>query len=151
MPSDSQEATLVLERCARRFQEEALYKQDPRYLKIWISYADRLSSPGEIFKFLHKKKIGTTQALFWAAWAFVAEKSGNFSLADKLYTKGIELHALPIELLAERRHHFQRRMSRHWLRLNEEGRAAAFEGGDEGGPEGRGGRSALATKKEKRR
>lgn len=33
-PSDSAEATLLLERCARRFQDEGRYKQDPRYLKV---------------------------------------------------------------------------------------------------------------------
>jgi hypothetical protein len=32
-PSDGAEATLLLERCARRFQDDVRYKQDPRYLK----------------------------------------------------------------------------------------------------------------------
>jgi hypothetical protein len=115
---------------------------------VWISYADRLEQPGDIFKvpsvyqdtplpshlshfpntpqtqFLHKRRIGTGLALFWCAWAFVAEKAGNFSLADRLYTKGLEVQAAPLELLAARRQQFQRRMSRHWLRLQEEAGAA---------------------------
>lgn len=33
-PGDGSEATLLLERCARRFQDEARYRQDPRYLKV---------------------------------------------------------------------------------------------------------------------
>lgn len=86
-PGDGTEATLLLERCARRFQDEGRYRQDPRYLKVWISYADRLEQPGDIFKYLHKRRIGTQLALFWCAWAFVAEKAGNYSLADRLYTK----------------------------------------------------------------
>lgn len=33
-PSDGAEFTLLLERCARTFQDEGRYKQDPRYLKV---------------------------------------------------------------------------------------------------------------------
>jgi len=35
-------------------------------------------------------------------------------------------------------------MSRHWLRINEEGGAGEMGGGREGGREERGGRTALA-------
>lgn len=35
-PSDGAEATLLLERCARRFQDDSRYKQDPRYLKARV-------------------------------------------------------------------------------------------------------------------
>lgn len=43
--------------------------------------------PSNPTQYLHKRRIGTSLALLWCAWAFVAEKAGNFSLADKLYTK----------------------------------------------------------------
>lgn len=38
-------------------------------------------------QFLYKRRICNTLALFWYAWAFVAEKAGNYSLADKLFVK----------------------------------------------------------------
>ena len=46
-------------------------------LKVWISYADAMANPGDIFKYLHKNKVGLKVALFWVAWAFVAEKVGT--------------------------------------------------------------------------
>jgi hypothetical protein len=30
------------------------YRQDQRYLKVWITYADRLSNPSEIFQARHR-------------------------------------------------------------------------------------------------
>lgn len=48
----------------------------------------------------------------------------------KLSEQGIEVRAEPLELVASRRQQFQRRMSRHWLRLQEEagGGVASTEG-----------------------
>lgn len=43
--------------------------------------------------------------------------------------QGIEVQAAPLELLASRRQQFQRRMSRHWLRLQEEAGLGGAEGG----------------------
>jgi hypothetical protein len=34
-------------------------------------------------------KIGEKVALFWIAWAFVAEKANNFKLTDQIFQKGI--------------------------------------------------------------
>jgi hypothetical protein len=45
-----------------------------KHSQVWIGYADQMANPGDIFKFLHKNKIGAKVALFWVAWAFVAEK-----------------------------------------------------------------------------
>jgi Mad3/BUB1 homology region 1 len=51
---------------------------------VWIAYADCLTNSGELFKFLYKNEIGTGLALFWIAWAWVAEYAGDFPLADKV-------------------------------------------------------------------
>jgi hypothetical protein len=40
-----------------------------------------------VIQYMHKNKIGTGLALFWVAWAWVAEKQSNFALADKIFTK----------------------------------------------------------------
>lgn len=51
--------------------------------------ADLVPAAGEIFAFLQSNKIGERVALFWIAWAFVAEKHENFTLTDKIFQKGI--------------------------------------------------------------
>jgi hypothetical protein len=50
-----------------------------------------LTNPQDVFKFLFKNKMCQKHALFYAAWALVAETEGNFKNADKIYTKGIEM------------------------------------------------------------
>ncbi len=55
--------------------------------QVWISYADHLSNPSDVFKFLYKKGIGGQTAMFWIAWAYVAEVQGDYTLAERLYEK----------------------------------------------------------------
>ena len=69
-------------------KDDERYRDDLRYLKVWIAYADRVAHPAEIFRHLHKLHIGRTLALFWVAWAWVAEKAGDYKFADKLYAQG---------------------------------------------------------------
>jgi hypothetical protein len=91
-----------------------------------------LQTPGEVFSFMQVNKIGVKLSLFWIAWAFVAEKVGNFSLADKIFQKGIRLSVIstysfmisarqsePKELLQNRYQHFQRRFARHLSQISE--------------------------------
>jgi hypothetical protein len=40
-------------------------------------------------------KIGEKVALFWIAWAFVAEKANNFKLTDQIFQKGIRRFEVP--------------------------------------------------------
>lgn len=88
-PSDTQRSFELCERCTRALKDDARYRDDPRYLKVWIAYADRVGNPGDIFRHLHKARVGRSLALFWVAWAWVAEKSGDFKFADKLYAQGV--------------------------------------------------------------
>jgi hypothetical protein len=54
-------------------------------------------------------------AIFWVAWAFVAEKAENFPFAEKVFKKAIEKEVEPQKFIQERYKQFNRRMSRHWL------------------------------------
>lgn len=86
-PSDNFEVFRLLERCTLHFKDCERYKNDVRYLKFWLFYADHLQDPGDIYKYLHRNKIGSELSLFWVAWAWNAEKRGNFPLAEKVLTK----------------------------------------------------------------
>ena len=87
-PSDANRTFELSERCTRALKDDERYRDDLRYLKVWIAYADRVAHPAEIFRHLHKLHIGRTLALFWVAWAWVAEKAGDYKFADKLYAQG---------------------------------------------------------------
>jgi hypothetical protein len=64
---------------------------------------------------MYTNKIGVKHALFWIAWAFVAEKQANVKFADQVFLKGQKYLAEPKDLLSLRYHQFQRRMTRKFL------------------------------------
>jgi Mad3/BUB1 homology region 1 len=52
--------------------------------QVWILYASYLSNADELFRYLYKNEIGTARALFWVSWAWVAESSLDYIMADKV-------------------------------------------------------------------
>eukprot|EP00588_Corethron_pennatum_P023706 CAMPEP_0194316520 /NCGR_PEP_ID=MMETSP0171-20130528/13316_1 /TAXON_ID=218684 /ORGANISM="Corethron pennatum, Strain L29A3" /LENGTH=1492 /DNA_ID=CAMNT_0039072789 /DNA_START=93 /DNA_END=4568 /DNA_ORIENTATION=- len=118
-PSDTRESFLLLERCTRAFLRVARYRNDVRFIRVCVTYADKTTCPASVFKFLHQHRVGTKTTLFWIAWAWVAEKVKDFSFADKVFSKGKSVGAEPYALLEQRHKQFQRRMARHFLDQNE--------------------------------
>ena len=104
-----------MERCTRALLHYPLYANDHRFVRVCIIYADKASDPNGIFKFYHQNKIGNTIAIFWMAWAWVAEKNKDFAFAEKIFLKALTKKAKPAKVLDNRYKQFQRRMSRHWL------------------------------------
>ena len=114
-PSDTKKQFLLMERCTRAMVSFPRYRDDGRLIRVCILYADKTSAPSDIFKYLHQQRVGTKTALFWIAWAWVAEKAGDFPFAEKVFLKGLKKKAQPAKLLEQRHRQFRRRMSRHWL------------------------------------
>lgn len=136
-PSDTRAQFLLMERCTRTIVAFPRYRDDVRFVRVCVLYADKTSSPSDIFKFLHQKGVGSRTALFWIAWAWVAEKADDYRFAEKVYLKGLSKKAKPTKMLEQRHKQFQRRMSRHWLNntsldqanLDEAGNGAGSDGG----------------------
>ena len=106
----------ILERATKTLTKHSSYKEDKRFLRMWIRYADLdKEREMEIFNFLDNKDYFSTLALFYIARAVVAEKNGNVRLADDTYKLGINRSAQPLDKLKSRRRQFERRMSRRWL------------------------------------
>ena len=118
-PSDTQRQFLLMERCARTFLATPFlhleYVNDARLIRTCILYADKTSSANEVFKRMNALKVGNKVALFWVAWAWLAEKRGDFSFCEKIFQKALRVGAEPKKFLLEREKQFLRRMSRHWL------------------------------------
>ncbi|KAN0032410.1 hypothetical protein ACTFIV_006304 [Dictyostelium citrinum] len=101
---------VLLERCTRLFLSTEKYKNDPRYLRIWITYADMCRDPIEVFSFLEVQRIGFYLSLLYEARAIVYENKGNYEQADKSFKQGIERKAQPIERLQQKHLDFERRL-----------------------------------------
>lgn len=72
-PSSTEKALKLLEQCTCELKGDATLRNDARFVKMWIEYADMVRTPGEIFSFMQSNKIGETVALFWVvrlSWSF---------------------------------------------------------------------------------
>jgi hypothetical protein len=114
-PVDTHEQFLLLERCFRALCPVRKYANDLRFIRVCCRYAEQTKRPREIFQYLYQQNIGAQVAIFWVAWAFVAEKEQNYAFADKIFNKGLSKKAAPLNYLQQRHKQFQRRMSRYWL------------------------------------
>jgi Mad3/BUB1 homology region 1 len=119
-PSNTHDQFLLMERCTRALIGNPAYANDVRFIRVCVTYADKTQFPGDVFKYLHSQHVGTTTALFWIAWAWVAENKGDYAFAEKVYLKGLAKEAAPLKLLQQRHKQFQRRMSRHWLNTSQQ-------------------------------
>ncbi|CAM9670441.1 unnamed protein product [Laminaria digitata] len=95
-----------------RFTGQRRYRDDERYLKLWMRYADLTDDPNKVFLMLKSKAIGTQLALFWAAWAYVLELDESYSGAMRVLAEGKVRGAAPVSLLEEFQDAFHERMCR---------------------------------------
>ncbi|KAL9117687.1 MAG: hypothetical protein Q9187_005774, partial [Circinaria calcarea] len=100
----------LLERATKAFQAAAHYKNDPRYLKLWLTYIRLFSdAPRETFAYLARHNIGEGLALFYEEFAAWLEGAGRWSQAEEVYKLGIEREARPTERLLRKFGEFQHR------------------------------------------
>ncbi|TVY31682.1 Checkpoint serine/threonine-protein kinase, partial [Lachnellula subtilissima] len=102
----------LLERATKAFLTSPQYKNDPRYLKLWISYIRFFSdTPRETFAFLARHNIGEGLALFYEEFAAWLEGAGRWTQAEEVYKLGIDREALPTPRLLRKYNEFQQRFS----------------------------------------
>ena len=100
----------TLERATKAFLTTAHYKNDPRYLKLWLTYIRFFSdAPRETFAFLARHNIGEGLGLFYEEFAAWLENAKRWSQADEVYRLGIEREARPAERLSRKYAQFQKR------------------------------------------
>ncbi|KAI0396089.1 Mad3/BUB1 homology region 1-domain-containing protein [Xylariaceae sp. FL0594] len=100
----------LLERATKAFIGSAQYKNDPRYLKLWLHYIRFFSdSPRETFVFLSRHGIGESLALFYEEYAAWLESAGRWNQAEEVYKLGIERDARPVQRLIRKFGEFEKR------------------------------------------
>lgn len=100
----------LLERATKAFQTSTHYKNDPRYLKIWLHYIRMFSdAPREVFVFLARHGIGENLALYYEEFAAWLENAGRWTQAEEIYKLGLEREARPAERLLRKFGEFERR------------------------------------------
>jgi len=100
----------LLERATKAFVTSPQYKNDPRYLKLWLHYINFFSdAPREAFVFLSRHSIGETLALFYEEYAAWLEGAGRWAQAEEVYKLGIERDARPTARLLRKFGEFEKR------------------------------------------
>ncbi|KAI2638030.1 Mad3/BUB1 homology region 1-domain-containing protein [Xylaria nigripes] len=100
----------LLERATKAFIGSLQYKNDPRYLKLWLHYIHFFSdSPRETFVFLSRHSIGESLALFYEEYAAWLESAGRWNQAEEVYKLGIEREARPMQRLVRKFGEFDKR------------------------------------------
>lgn len=102
----------LFEQCTKEIADNHIdmYRNDLRYLRVWMQYANACRDPTEIFNYLKHRQIGLNYALYYEARAAFYELKGNHSKALDTYQDGISRHAQPHGRLQTKLTEFQHRM-----------------------------------------
>ncbi|KAI9228494.1 MAG: Mad3/BUB1 homology region 1-domain-containing protein, partial [Piptocephalis tieghemiana] len=92
----------VLERLTRSFKSDRRYKNDPRYIRCWILYAQNISNPNLVFEYMLANDLGQDLAIYYEEYSIHLEETGRIQKADELYRVGIERHVEPLARLRRR-------------------------------------------------
>ena len=90
-----------LEFTLQKFLSSPQYHNDFRYLKLWITYADSLDRPQDIYNFLLTRGIGKSCAVLYVALADIYESNYCYELAELAYLRAVISKALPFEKLSQ--------------------------------------------------
>ncbi|KAJ4964948.1 hypothetical protein NE237_016797 [Protea cynaroides] len=90
---------MILEQCVRTFWHTDRYKEDLRYLKVWLEYSGNCADAEVIYSFLEANKIGQTHSLYYISYALHMVSKSKMKKANDIFNLGISRRAQPIEKL----------------------------------------------------
>ncbi|KAK1288252.1 hypothetical protein QJS10_CPB19g00937 [Acorus calamus] len=96
---DSSGLLLIYEQCVRTFWHEDRYKDDLRYLKVWLEYAEYCADAEVIYCFLDANQIGKTHSEYYLAYALHMESKNKMRKADDIFNLGIARKSHRLEKL----------------------------------------------------
>ena len=115
----------LLERATKAFLNSPHYRNDPRYLRLWLNYIRFFAdAPRETFAYLSRHGIGESLALYYEEFAAWLENAGRFSQAEEVYKLGIEKDARPVERLVRKFGEFEKRFEAQPKEVKEPGSPA---------------------------
>ncbi|XP_010266303.1 PREDICTED: mitotic spindle checkpoint protein BUBR1 [Nelumbo nucifera] len=90
---------VIYEQCVRTFWHTDRYKDDLRYLRVWLEYAENCADAEIIYNFLHANKIGQTHAVYYISYATHMESKNKLKSANDIFSLGIARKVQPMEKL----------------------------------------------------
>ncbi|PIN09421.1 hypothetical protein CDL12_17998 [Handroanthus impetiginosus] len=87
---------VIYEQCVRTFWHDERYKDDLRYLKVWLEYAENCVDAEVIYQFLEANTIGVTHASFYISYALHMEQKNKNKTANEIFNRGLSMKAQPV-------------------------------------------------------
>mmetsp|Transcript_85857 Transcript_85857/g.161647 ORF Transcript_85857/g.161647 Transcript_85857/m.161647 type:complete len:682 (+) Transcript_85857:71-2116(+) len=110
------EARAILARACTSLSMDPSFRDDPRYLRLWVHHASLLPEPHEVFHTLDEQGVGVGHALLYEAWASSLEQKRQFAETEEVYQLGLQRGAQPLDRLRSRHADFQQRQRRRAAR-----------------------------------
>lgn len=99
---DRQTRTDILSQITARFADAERYRNDMRYLRVWLEYASLSPDPVYVFKWMIQKGIGSCRALFYEEYSALLELRKSLDKAEAVLEAGMRAGALPVARLKMR-------------------------------------------------
>lgn len=141
------EQKALVERACYALEDEARYRDDRRYMHLWMFYASTREDPLDLYKYMRAKGIGRKSALFYNCWANDLERARMYDKAVAVYELAEENGARPREALVVNRDGFLARMEARKRRDAKQKKKAAERAARQSAadPENRGARSRRSV------
>jgi len=104
----------LIQSCITTFKDDQKVLNDPRFLNIWLKYANLSTDPLDVFKYMYEHGICTQQHELYESWAWQLERNAAYQSAEKIYLRGIDAMVEPEkkERLTRKRESFQVRVTK---------------------------------------
>ncbi|KAF9432380.1 hypothetical protein BGZ76_010890 [Entomortierella beljakovae] len=99
----------ILEQAIERFKDEERYKNDPRFVKLFVLYSEKVELPIDVFNFMETNKIGCEISMYYEEYADYLESREEFVKAKEIFLLGIHRRARPLGRLKRLFEEFERR------------------------------------------
>ncbi|KAI3904008.1 hypothetical protein MKW92_018246 [Papaver armeniacum] len=100
-PDSETNLKTITEDCIVKFKDDIRYRNDIRFLKIWLLYGDSVQDLESVFAVLEEDKICLSKSLLYIAYANYLEVKGKLVEADSIFRLGISRNAEPLQELKQ--------------------------------------------------
>ncbi|XP_021717798.1 mitotic spindle checkpoint protein BUBR1 [Chenopodium quinoa] len=90
---------VIYEQCVRTFWHDDRYRDDLRYLSVWLEYAENCEDAEVIYRFLDANNIGQSHSVYYISYALYMESKHKIKTANEVFNQGVSINAQPHEKL----------------------------------------------------
>ncbi|KAI1316801.1 hypothetical protein EDD11_009467 [Mortierella claussenii] len=110
----------LLEQAIELFKDEERYRNDPRFVKLFILYSENIEFPMDVFNFMDTNRIGSEISMYYEEHADYLESQEEYDKAKEVFLLGIHRRARPFGRLKRLFEEFERRAELHQQELEKQ-------------------------------